>query len=537
MRLPAALLATFAAMPAFAGASYSSCVESTDPAACIARRAVESGVEPNGTLDEVIRHGLVDLIPSRSREFQRGLRIELEDPETLSTTETALLAAPRKSLLAAVALAAAARHEIDPFSNPIYRDLARRANNDRRIPALALGLWVETVGFGGRPEYEVTHVGLPAVWERAVARKEQDTVLLEDIAGDFAHLHQLLPQTRQFYGWLMQRPRLTPAVRVGAASSLGRYFGEPELAVALLNGIDHDVGGYDIHGVRVAVAAARLAKGYDGNSARLVRDAIREKLADYVAFYSPFGPVTENNRDMLERAHARDELRDLGAESLHRAEAAPDDPESVNWYAAASDFYLRAGDRELAREVARRGLPLMPVYLRHYLAEQWSGDWSDVEAMALATGGKGTSPVIALYRSGAIDEALQTRALIGNDRYLNAERAGEKKDPQWAIDDTSTVDIAVMVHEAARSSDRHFQQRAYDGLVRRCRKPLADCFSDTLLQIAEVAAGMGDEQHMKDALGAAAHQLDSELDIVRAFRALSVAGPWAHCEEVLRNAH
>ena len=47
--------------------------------------------------------------------------------------------------------------------------------------------------------------------------------------------------------------------------------------------------------------------------------------------------------------------------------------------------------------------------------------------MAIAAGGVGTKPVIALYRTGAIDEALGTGYLIGIYRYLNAERAGEKR--------------------------------------------------------------------------------------------------------------
>ena len=151
--------------------------------------------------------------------------------------------------------------------------------------------------------------------------------------------------------------------------------------------------------------------------------------------------------------------------------------------------------------------------------------------MATATRGVGTKPVVALYRTGAVDEALETGYLIGLYRYLNAERAGEKKNPQWAIDDNSAVDTAIMAREAESSPDRQFQQRAYDGLVGSCRKPLADCFGDTLEQIAQVAAGMGDEPRMKEALTAATRQLDK--GILMDFWAQDVAGTWAHCEEVL----
>ena len=45
---------------------------------------------------------------------------------------------------------------------------------------------------------------------------------------------------------------------------------------------------------------------------------------------------------------------------------------------------------------------------------------------------------------------------------------------------------------------------------------------------------MGDEARMKEALAAAVRQID--LGFGMGFRAMYVAGPWAHCEEVLRSA-
>ena len=60
----------------------------------------------------------------------------------------------------------------------------------------------------------------------------------------------------------------------------------------------------------------------------------------------------------------------------------------------------------------------------------------------------------------------------------------------------------LLASEAARSNDREFQQRVYDGLVRSCGKPLADCSDQTLRNIALVAAGMGDGPRMKAALAA-----------------------------------
>jgi len=539
------LLALVATMPAIAGSNYSQCVEATNPAQCIARRAVDSSkLDPEEQLEMVLRHGIVDLVPTKSDKLMRGLydnigepdaKMDTEEEQELdSLTDTVLRKSARKSVLAAMALVAAARYDTNPFANPVYLKLARKAKDDPQIPALALGLWIEAVGYSGSPpRFLLTHAGLPAIWDRAVARKEQDAILLEDIAHTVAYLGVLKPQALEFYLWYIQRPGLRAEQRVGPASAMGRFFGRPELAAALLEGVGDDVkSDFDIRSVRASVAAALLSKGFDAGSAKLVMTSIFEELNSSDFQFFVFDAFFNSEKlDALERGNARDELRELGAVCLRRAEAAGDQPVAADWYAAASEFYLRAGDRERAREMARLGLPFVPVFLHRYLESNWHGDRNDPKAMTTATGGAGTKPVVALYRTDAIDEALRTGYLIGKYRYLNAERAGEKKDPQWMIDDTSPVDTAFMAREAESSTDRQFQQRAYDGLVRSCRRPLTDCYGDTLEQIAQVAAGMGDEPRMKEALAAVTRQLDRGKFMD--FPAQDVAGTWAHCEEVL----
>ena len=207
-------------------------------------------------------------------------------------------------------------------------------------------------------------------------------------------------------------------------------------------------------------------------------------------------------------------------------------PYKSKFYAAASDYYLRAGDRERALEMARRALPYLPDLIRA-LGYFTRPERNDPAAKAIAMRGVGTDAVIALYRAGAIDEALETRYLTSKDRYLNAERAGEKKDPLWMLEVHWPEYFDQVAREAARSNDREFQQRAYDGLVRSCGKPLADCSDQTLRNIALVAAGMGDGPRMKAALAAVVRQIDEEGKHASSW-ALNIAGPWAHCEEVLR---
>jgi hypothetical protein len=526
-------------MPSIAGSAYSKCVEAANPAECIARRALgSSGFEPGEVLDGVLRHGLVDLVPAKSGELMRGLYSDIGEPDEIvdtpeermldSSAAATLRKSPRKSVLAAMALVAAARHDTNPFGDPVFLKLAHQAENDPRIPALALGLWIEIVGMGGWPsDFWVTHAGLGSIWERALARKEEDLVLLVDMASTLAFLDELKPQVQPFFLWYTQRPNLTPYQRVGAASHLARSFDLPEQAAALMEGIGDDVKGYDVPGVRSAVATARLARGYHAESARTVVRELLDDLADYGGRFSSRDETTL--LDALERSGAREELRVLGSDCLRRAAAVDGQPLAADWYASASESFLRAGDRERAREAARRGLPHVPALVRQAVGYAKSNSPS---VMAIAAQGTGTRPVIALYRTGAIEEALKTGYLTGKDRYFNAERAGEKKDPQWVLDDGWPLYIGSMSREAAFSTNREFQQRAYDGLVRACGKPLADCFYETLRQIAAVAAGMGDEARMREALAAATRQLDKGWFEM----ALYVAGPWAHCEEVLRSA-
>jgi hypothetical protein len=538
------LIAALLTVPALA--DYSACLDAQDPPDCIARRAIRSlGLSAGDTLEVVLRHGLVDLVPRKSAKLMRGLYENIGKPDaTMSSPEEQLLdssaaaalrKAPRRSVIAAMALAAAARYERNPFGDPTVLALEATAKADPRIPAYALALWFEVVAMSGvPPDFRSTPEGLAKLWERAMARRDSDADMLLDIAGTPAFVDRLPVEMRQFLLWYAGRSGLTPLQRVEAASPLARHFGLFEEAAGLLKDVSDSVEGYDVPGVRVEVADARLAHGYDTDAARLVTAAISDGFLRNGTRYEFFS--NDRERDALERAGAHDELRSLAAECLRRAAAEEGGPAAANWFAAASDLLLRAGDIERAREVARLGLPYVARIVREGAAIYSNVDQTSPTAMASAVQGRGTSPVVALYRTGAIDEALKTGYLTGKDRYFNAERAGEPRDPQWTIDHGWSLYIEVMAVDAEASKDRAFQQRAYDGLVRMCGKPIADCFDETLRTIAQVAAGMGDEARMKEALSAATRQLDTTPRSVRAFSAMYVAGPWAHCKDVLRAA-
>ncbi len=369
--------ATPAATRAKANSSYSDCVEAADPADCLARRAVgSSGLRPRDVLEAVIRHGLVDLVPDKSDVFYRGLNRKIHDSGATRadsaevqalyfTRQLALHEGEPKSLLAAVALLAAARHETDPFANPVYIGLAAQAKDDPRIPVLAMAAWVEFIGMNGAaPDFRVTHAGLPAIWKRAVARRQLDATLLANIAGDLGSLDELKPQAREFLLWCAQRPaELTTDQRVQMAISLARYFDEPETAASLLEGLGM-CQRWSMFSVRTDIAVARLAKGYDAASARqLVNNVVGVANISRPRFHDsdPAG-----RRDALERSGARNELRELGAAYVREADTTDYGPFKCEYYAAASDYYLRVGDRERALELARRALPYIPDYFRAF---------------------------------------------------------------------------------------------------------------------------------------------------------------------------
>ncbi|HET9472916.1 MAG TPA: hypothetical protein VFO82_03430 [Steroidobacteraceae bacterium] len=478
----------------------------------------------------MLRHGLVDLVPDKSDVLVRAL--DSVEPQVLyAGMSSALREGERKSLLAAMALVAAARHETGPFSKPIYMGLAHAANDDPRIPVLALAVWVKFVAMNGwEPDFRVTHAGLAAIWERAEGRRRQDAALLADIAADLGFLEELKPQARELLVWYAQRPEeLTTGQRVRMATQLARYFDRPETAASLLEGLGESRV-WSIFGVRTDIAVARLAKSYDAASARHIVISILGLANISGRHIHDFNPV---KRDALERSGAREELRELGAAYVREADVTDYRPFKSEYFAAASDYYLRAGERERAIELARHALRYMPDLLRDQVG--YVGvDRNDLAAMALAMRGVGTDAVIALYRTGAVDEALKSHALTGKDRYLNAERAGEEKDPLWMLENPWPEYFDQMAREAARSKDRGFQQRTYGGLVRSCGKSLADCSTQTLRNIAVVAAGMGDRTRMKAALAAVVRQIEKGKDSDS--WAVYVAGPWAHCEEVLRAA-
>ena len=222
--------------------------------------------------------------------------------------------------------------------------------------------------------------------------------------------------------------------------------------------------------VRTDIAVARLAKGYDAASARhLVINIVG--LPNVSALTS----TTPTPRSAM-RWNAAAPATNCASSARVSARGRSHDyrPYKSKFYAARATITCARATANPPR-IGQASIALLPDLIRAY-GYFTRPERNDPAAKAIAMRGVGTDAVIALYRAGAIDDALNTHYLTSKDRYLNAERAGEKKDPLWMLEVHWPEYFDLVAREAARSNDREFQQRVYDGLVRSCGKPLADCF-------------------------------------------------------------
>ncbi|HKE93313.1 MAG TPA: hypothetical protein VKB34_03320, partial [Povalibacter sp.] len=429
--------------------------------------------------------------------------------------------------LAAIALLAAARHEDDPFANPIVQALSAKAAHHPAIPLVAIHFWMEVIDGGNTFDKSVRFRGMGRIWEVIGSSAQLDAHIVGDVAGSAAFHQELREMVRPVLLRFAARDDLSADEKAGLASQLARYYGLVDEPERLMSSGGKDAPGYSIVGIRASIAMARLRSGYDAQSARLV---IADVLADTSApsVFTDFD--NESHLGALEKGSAKNELRQLAAAYLNAAAAAGD--RAGPWYAGASDCYLRAGDREKAIETAGAGLKYVPAAVRTAVTVK-SAD-SSPQALAKQAQGRGTEPVVALYRAGAIREALEFGYLSGKDRYLNAARAGEPADPQWVLDDEWPLYIEVMVFDAVLANDKAQQQRIFEAMMKPCTSlDSKSCTDETRQRLAHLAGALGKRTAVRELLSAEARQLDTQPRGDAAFWAVSLAAQWAHALELL----
>jgi len=268
----------------------------------------------------------------------------------------------------------------------------------------------------------------------------------------------------------------------------------------------------DITGKDADIAESRLRRGvYNVEGAKRVAHRL---LGDSV-----FGH--QYSLESLRRGGATKELQEIGNVWLERARATHGDAfEAVTLYAAASDAFRLAGDKEAAVMAARTGMPLIPMAL---------DDRADIPSIAerkrLAgeDNGMRVAPALALFQAGKEQEALTSGYVSGLDLLQYWERPLADFDPHW-ITDGSPKWFDVVLSEVLDRDDPAFAARLYDAIAEAS-------FDIEPVQFAVLAAAAGKadriEAHINGILAQAAdrsrHPTDRPYYLLQAARARKAA--------------
>jgi len=293
------------------------------------------------------------------------------------------------------------------------------------------------------------------------------------------------------------------------ASVFARSYELADDAERLMRSGGEAADNYSIHGLWSEIATVRLRTRYDARSAQIVAEEVRDQMK-----WGAYSTFQNELLDVLERSGAHDELRELARIYVERAAETSEDAGA--WFAVASDCYLRANDREAAVATARKGL-----------------------GYASPNPTRAAAPVIALYRAGAVAEALATDRLSGGDRYRHASRAGVAPDPQWVLDAPNPLDVWSMV-ERPIPNDPATMHRVFDAIEKRCR-PLTNrnCSEELRMHLAHLAAALGDRKTMQTVFENEVREVENIRDgrAVRASFAIRLAAHWAHARELLGDSN
>jgi hypothetical protein len=424
-------------------------------------------------LQTVITTGSVELV-----EAHAGLLVEgannagLRSEEFMSTVGVALPPEPARvaagssgSLvtLAAIALAAAAQRSGDPFHDAVVSRLMKAAANDPAVERLAVDLWGN---LEGSPEEWssapwLRPPGLDKVLQAIIATPPADSAEVAEL-GTTAVWSGFREEGLALFRIVSGRPAASPDAKAHSASDLARIFGLANEAQRLLDTGGADAPDYDIPGIKVEIAEARLKRGYDAAAATVVVEAEEAAMGGDANYAQP-------KRDTLEAlgaAGARAELLRLGAKFLARARQ-PSTWDRGEWFALSSEAYRRAGARGAAIDAARDGLAA-PVDPMPNAARPTQPMASTDSAPA----------ALALYRAGATAEAVRSGHLTGIDRYESASIAGERSDPQWVVDDGSWSEVEGLTLLLLLDSDQAQAAAKFHDDLNRAREQFRDASDD-----------------------------------------------------------
>lgn len=429
---------------------------------CIAREVAASRVADGDTLIHAfVVSGAIDDIVRWSNSTDgahRGFRFEMRDDFTALSDEGAL---------AVVTLAAAAFKSTDPYTNREWLAVGGAFRNDPEVSHRA-ALMIRDLGYDPWESVLRNPPGLESIWRNILASAPDDFDTLLELSNELIYYGpaSLKPLARQLIDRAIALPNLSPEQFAKAAGKLARHFQDPEAAQALMTAggygaRDREVSGdgdllaaaveqhaieqgeidfkvtvvevADIEGKDADIAMAYLRRGtYNADGARRVA----QRLLDDDVIFPPY------DLESLQRGGATKELDEIGNVWLQRARAAHGDAfEAVKLYAAASDAFRFAGNKEQAILAARAGMAFVPKALDN---RQDIPDMAERRQLAGEDNGMRIAPAISLYRAGAEDEAIASGFTSGLELLKEWDKPLAEYDPQWIVDDTPKwLDVTI----------------------------------------------------------------------------------------------
>lgn len=530
------ILSSAGCLPSQPQSGFAACARAADPTACLVTRAASaSGIAPEELTEAVVTTGAVEIITHNAPMLVAGAKSEMSSADDFlgalglhADASEQTDSSSDRVILAAVSLAAAAQRNDNPFNDPVVRSLSASAGDNDTIPEVALNLWYNVDVYSEWSSRLTRPRGLRSIWDAIVARPPTDNRVLLELATWAAFSETFSDDGLALLRVLMTRHDATADAKAEAASLLARRYFLADQAQALLRAGGQSAPNYDVHGIEVEIAEARLRHGYDEAAAQLI---VADRLHDLrgLAYQSYLNP---SPLDALEQARAQIELRRLGESYLQRARRRSGGAEDTGeWYALASDCFRRAGDDPAAVSAAREGMP----YVAPAVTAR-GGDSPDPRRAVIEANGFGAEPALALYKAGARTEAIGSGYVSGFDRYQADSRSGAPIDFEAIIADRSWFYAVIIGREMISGAQPALSEKFYRALS-GARSQFADVPpGEYQRQLGLMAALTGRRAEMQSDFAEAAALLDrdrnSDVNAASAF-ALALAADWRRGEVII----
>lgn len=521
---------------------FEDCTTSADAPRCLVEKAHQyNHTNAKHDYNSIILLGAIDWIQPENKKllsnlkesldsssnFLASLGIKLSDEDSTAQIKQANDA----TLLAAIALAAAAQDNIDPYSDPYVKQYLELSNNKFAVSFIALQLWSEIDTYYLSRAAEDSPKGILSIL-RTVEKSEQlTTSQLISLIWDWSQTDRdnLIITARSKLNYFISSSSTEEKVRL--ASRLASRFKDSQSAKSLMAAGGNLAESYYIEEANIDIAIATLNGQYDESSARaLVNYALSSSELEQASYKNRF----PNIPDVLEKGHALNELKELANGYLLAGENELFSPERRgDLYALASDCFLRSKDKDAAISAASKGLAFVKdaVYWR---AKEIIKKAHTPENLARAAEGWGTDAVVALYRAGAIQAALETGYLTGKDRYKYAADAGEKPNPEWLINYfwQKGANYRTMGKNLLYINIQQRKSIFSAALPWLEKNPWAWKDMEIQFDLAQLAASVGNREAMYKFLKTYAKQIDNEKK-ERDFYAKELAEQWKRDERIL----